>query len=154
VDLLWAAGTGQAGRGSPQELLTRPLRYGGSRRFETIPSRPILHACSKIIGPSSSMFSESRTPCSAQAAFRAVPSGLEEGGHGSPRRSVVGLGGRHGPTNPTGSNGGLRGVLHSMGLACRISGDAATTSWTHLTADKTRDRALITRRPHAGFAAM
>jgi hypothetical protein len=29
------------------QLFTRPLRYGRSRRFEIMPSRPNLQACSK-----------------------------------------------------------------------------------------------------------
>jgi hypothetical protein len=44
------------------QLLTRPLRYGRSRRFETMPSRPILLACLKMIAPSPSICSERRTP--------------------------------------------------------------------------------------------
>src|SRR5437588_13042475 len=36
------------------QLLHRPLRYGKSRRFETMPSSRNLQACSKMISPSPS----------------------------------------------------------------------------------------------------
>ena len=40
----------------------RPLRYGLSRRFATMPSAPSAQACRKMVSPSPSRCSESRMP--------------------------------------------------------------------------------------------
>src|ERR1700719_1036274 len=49
----------------------RPELYHEPLRFDTIPSRPIRHACSNTSGPSASRCSLSCTPCPARASSRA-----------------------------------------------------------------------------------
>jgi hypothetical protein len=64
-----------------------PDRYTLSRRFDTIPSRPIAHACSNILGPAvPSRCSESTMP--SPAPRRSSASARRRYSQGSERRSV------------------------------------------------------------------